>query len=82
MSIFPPYIHLSSQNFLIFSHNFYDITVREYLSYSTSPLSSLQEYYVGVCYLNVLSDKPIYAFTVNSLKGLMTYEVYQLFRDT
>ena len=42
-------LNLSSQNNFIFTHNFYNITVCEYLSYFTSPSLSFHEYNVGVC---------------------------------
>ena len=54
----------------IFTHNLNNISVCEYLSYSTSPSLPLREYYVGVCLLYGLLDKPIYVFTLYSLKGL------------
>ena len=34
---------------IIFTHNFYDITVCEYSSYSTSPSLPLRKHNVGVC---------------------------------
>ena len=42
-------LNLSSQKKFIFRHNFYNITVCEYLSYSTSSSLPLREYNVGVC---------------------------------
>ena len=56
--------------YLIFIHNFYDIIVCEYISYSTYPSLSLHEYNVVVCQLYGLSDKLICVFTLYSLKGL------------
>ena len=63
-------LFLSTQNILFFTHNFHNITVREYLLYSVSPPLSLHEYNVGVCQLYRLSDEPINVFTLYSSKGL------------
>ena len=66
-------LFLSTQNILFFTHNFHNITVREYLLYSVSPPLSLHEYNVGVCQLYRLSDEPINVFTLYSSKGLWSF---------
>ena len=63
MFIFQP-IFVTTKYSIVTQHNFYEINVCEYLSYSKSPSLSLQEYIVGACQSYGLSDEPIYVFTL------------------